>query len=154
MKGLFAVLLIATLASCASSPSTPQKAPIPEPEVNIRQLSNVAEAARYVTGGISVQYRVDVTNVAKEPITLKRIDLQSMGYGAYDLAPTSRPFDVKIAPGQSAFVEMWGAASIETASIVGANGPVTLRGIMQFESAAGAFQSVVVRQVHANGSGD
>ena len=62
----FTLLLI----GCASAAPDSNKAPSSEPEILITQLSNVAEAARHISGGISVQYRVDITNRAKEPITI------------------------------------------------------------------------------------
>jgi hypothetical protein len=142
--------LILLLPACAST----SKPAGPEPELLIQQVSNIPEAARYVTGRISVQYAMAVKNVTPAPLQLKRIDVQSIGYGAYSLAPTSLPFDVAIAPGETKVVQFWGAAFIDSSTIMGANGPVTLRAVAQFDSANGPVRTTVVQQVHETGFSD
>ncbi|HEY8848203.1 MAG TPA: hypothetical protein VIO12_02855 [Thermoanaerobaculia bacterium] len=146
-----AALTLLVLACASSSPSKPAA---PEPELLIQQISNIPEAARYVTGRISVQYAVAVKNVTPAALQLKRIDVQSIGYGAYTLAPTSLPFDVAIAPGETRVVQFWGGAFIDTSTIMGANGPVTLRAVAQFDSANGPVRTTVVQQVHETGFSD
>ncbi len=142
------------LVGCSSAAPGVKKAPLNEPVIRITQLSNVSAAARHVTGGISVQYRVDVENTAPEAVRLKRIDVQSIGFGAYTLPPLSFPFDVNISPRETRAVDFWGPAVVETTTIVGANGPVTLRVVVYYQTPAGMRQSIVVQQVHANATGD
>jgi len=142
------------LTACSSAAPDSKQAPRSEPEIKISQLSNISEAARHITGAISVQYRVDIANHASEPITVKRIDVQSIGIGAYTLQPASRPFDVALKAGELKSVELWAPAVIEDPTIVGANGPVTLRVTVHYDTAAGPTQSVVVQQVHASALGD
>jgi len=137
------------LIGCASAAR--DKAPSSEPEILITQLSNVAEVARHISGGISVQYRVDITNRAKDPITIKRIDVISLGAGAYTLRPTSTPFNVHLNPGESQALQFWASAFIDDPTILGANGPVTLRVTVNYDTPAGSTQSIVVQQVHASG---
>ena len=48
-------------------------------------------------------------------------------------------------------VEFWAPASIDDPTILGANGPVTIRLTLYYETAAGTFQSIVVQQVQAGG---
>ena len=43
---------------------------------------------------------------------------------------------------------------IEDATISGANGPVTIRVSMQYDTPGGMMQSVAVQQVHASGGVD
>ncbi len=140
MRGVTTLVLF--LIGCAS-------ASLSEPQIHIHQLSNVSEAARHITGGISVQYRVEITNRANQPITIKRIDLVSLGTGAYTLRPSSNPFDARLNPGDATALELWAPAYIDDPTIVGANGPVSLRITVQYETPAGTSQSIVVQQVHA-----
>jgi hypothetical protein len=147
-----ALAALTLLTACASS-STPQPTGR-EPQLLIQQLSNIPEAARNITGRISVQYALSVTNVTPAALRLKRIDVQSIGYGAYTLTATSLPFDVEIAPGETKTVQFWGAAFIDTTTIMGANGPVTLRAVAQFDSARGPVRTTVVQQVHESGFSD
>ena len=136
------------LFGCATS--APKTATV-EPEVQIQQISNIPEAARYVTGRISVQYAMAVKNITPVALQLKRIDVQSIGFGAYTLAPTSVPFDVPIAPGETKVMQFWGGAFIDSSTISGANGPVTLRAVAQFDSVNGPVRTTVVQQVHESG---
>ena len=146
IKHTFVALgLAAMLVGCASANS---KAQLTEPEVTFTQTSVVAEVARHVTGNIPVHYQVRVANKSGEPITLTRIDVQSMGAGAYALVPQSTPFKQQIAPDHFEVVEFWVPAIIQDATVYGANGPVTLRAVAHFDSPVGQFQSVVVQQVH------
>ncbi|MCU1245966.1 MAG: hypothetical protein JWN02_1876, partial [Acidobacteria bacterium] len=61
----------------------------------------------------------------------------------------SRPFNAPIGPGQSEEVEFWITATIPYASNDGANGPVTIRTIAQFDSGVGKFQTVATENVSA-----
>ena len=122
-----------------------------DPELQLVQLSSVADSARNISGGIPVQYRLTIHNTTNAPLQLKRIDLQSMGYGAYTLPPFSRSFDQTIDAGAIEPIELWSSATIDP-TITGANGPVTIRAVVQFDSSAGRFQTIAVQQVHANGS--
>ncbi|HEY3054136.1 MAG TPA: hypothetical protein VGK04_12190, partial [Thermoanaerobaculia bacterium] len=71
------------------------------------------------------------------------------GYGAYNVTQTSRPFKTLIQPDHTEAVQFWVPAYIDNASLVGANGPVTLRVVAQFDSPVGQFQQIVVQQVNA-----
>jgi hypothetical protein len=147
MRRALAVLLL-TLTAC-SAQQLGRKSPVAEPEIVIEQISSVAPAARGISGGITVRYRVRVRNVANEPVTLKRIDLASVGYGAYNVGPLSQPFDLTIKPGSESSAEFWAAGQIVDPSITGANGPVTLRAVMLFDSPVGQLQTVVTQQVRS-----
>lgn len=140
----FACLLI----GCASAAPQQKTPPLIEPEIHISQLSNLADAAVHISGGISVHYRVDVLNRANVPITIKRIDLISLGEGAYTLRPTSYPFDKALGPGEVTALEFWVPAVIENPTIIGANGPVSLRVTTQYDTPSGHSQSIVIQQVH------
>jgi hypothetical protein len=138
---VFSLLLF---AACASR----RAVSVTRPEVDIVQTSAIPVAARHVTGAIPVRYVVRVANRAGEPITLKQIQAQSVGAGAYTLQSSSTPFDVTIAPEKFQEVEFWANAFIEQATIAGANGPVTLRLVLHFDSSSGVFEEIVVRQVN------
>ena len=147
-----AILLVLTGCSSMQSDSGMGRAhvKVAEPELRIAQLSSVPVAARHVEGGLPVQYALRVVNHAGEPITLKQVNIVSMGYGAYDVPSVSRPFKAVIQPEQSQIVDFWVPASITNVSLVGANGPVTLRVTAYFDSPVGQFQQVVVQQVNAS----
>ena len=125
------------------------KVDVIKPQIEIAQISSIPHAARHVTGGIPVHYSMRVANRSAEQITLKSVSLQSVGMGAYDIATTSRPFSTLIAPDQFETVKFWVPANISSTTIVGANGPVTLRATLYFDSPVGQVQEVVIQQVNA-----
>ncbi len=152
MRQSLIVLSIFSLASCASMQSDSglgrTRVNIIKPEILISQLSSIPSAARHVEGAIPIQYALRVSNRSAEPITLKRVTVQSMGMGAYNVDSTGRPFDTRILPEEFQIVEFWVPANISQATIMGANGPVTLRATLHFDSPVGQFQEVVVQQVN------
>ena len=135
----------------ADAPAKKNIKPGVAPQIDIAQTSGVAIAARYVEGGISVRFAVRVTNPAKEPITLRRATIQSVGDGAYYVGPYSMPFNVRVAAAQHQDVQFWAPARTGP-SVVGANGPVMIRVICEFDWANGRFQEVVTRVVNARAS--
>ena len=153
MRKSLLVVALALAAGCSSMQSDSglgnATVKLTSPEVLLTQLSSVPPSARHVEGGLPVQYSLRVANKSAEQITLKRITLQSMGVGAYDVAPTSRPFSMVIEPDQFQDVQFWIPANVSDASVMGANGPVTLRATLQFDSPVGQFQEVIVQQVNA-----
>jgi hypothetical protein len=152
MRKLLAVSLL-LFAACSSSSSKSAKAPVTSPEIRIVQTRGIPPAARHIAGSIPVRYAVRVTNRATEPITIRNIAAQSIAEGAYELRPTTLPFNEQIAPGAHGDVEFWADAVVTNPSMLGANGPVTLRLIVHFDSPKGGFDEVVVRQVNETGSG-
>jgi hypothetical protein len=149
---LFLPLLLLGAAGCASS-SGPNTAGIPDPVIDLTQLSRVGAVARDLTGPLSVQFEITVKNVAAEPIVLKRVELQTVGQATYTIQPTSNPYDITIQPGGTEHVTMWAPGFVERMTVSGANGPATIRVTAVFESAAGKeFRTVAVRTVNPFGS--
>lgn len=144
MRKSLAIVALVLFGACASQRNNASD--VAEPQVSIDQLSSAPAAAEHVTGGMPVQYRLSVTNAAQFPITLKRVDLQSIGSGAYDVNPTSMPFDVVIQIGATESVDFW-VPAYATTSVAGANGAVALRVVTLYDSPSGKFQNVLVRQV-------
>jgi hypothetical protein len=144
-----ALVLFLTALGCASSSSKTAHA---EPEVEILQVSTVAEAARNVTGAIPIQYVVQIHNTTTTSLQLKHIEIQSVTSGAYTLEPLSRTYDQRIEAGETVNFDLWGSADA-SGTITGANGPVTIRAIAQFDSPTGSFQTVGIKQVRADGLG-
>src|SRR5207253_6121081 len=102
LTGIAAVLL---LAACSTSNNS--KVNIPQPDVQLEQLSSAPVVAAHVTGGIPINLRLSVTNNAKIPITIKRINVTSQGSGGYNVPNASRPFDKAIAAGETWTTAFW-----------------------------------------------
>lgn len=153
MRTIAALALSLLLAACASSPDGLQtvdaaRVNLSKPTIAIAQLTSVGAAAeKTLTGGLPVQYAIRVTNNSDTAIKLTRMNLQTLGSGAYEVRPDSRPFDVTIEPNQSQDVKVWVSGYIPYSSVAGANGPVTVRATLFFESAKGKFQEIFVENV-------
>ena len=147
-KGAVLLILLAAapilLTACSSGRSRVALTP---PDVVVRQVGGLPLAARHVTGPISVNLLLDVMNKASEDIRLEQVRVETVGLGAYTIIPTSRPFDQRIAPNRVETVEMVLPATAES-TIIGANGPVTIRGIAYFNSEFGKFQRVFTQQLN------
>lgn len=116
------------------------------------QTSNIPAAARHTDGPLTVHYAMRVENNALATIKLKQVTVQSISEGAYYVAPTSKPFDLPIESKQRQEVEFW-VTGRPSGSVVGANGPVTLRVTCVFESATGEkFQHIVMQRVNERAS--
>ena len=149
MRRLIPVLLLfaAACASSSDSGKTTAKVEVALPELQIQQLSANPPEAQHITGGLQVEYALAVQNKASDPITLKQVSIVSLGTGAYNVS-TSQGFKTVIQPAQTETVQFWAAANVPMDTVVGVNGPVTLRVTAQFDSPKGSFQEVVVQQVN------
>jgi hypothetical protein len=136
--------LIVVLAACASNKTA--KVDIPQPDIVVEQLSSTPAVAEHVTGGVPIYLGIAVTNRADVPITLKRVNIQSMGSGGYNVPSTSRPIN-KVIPPEGTVQEQFWVAGYADPSVAGVNGAVALRVIAQFDSPKGAFETATVHQV-------
>lgn len=158
-KAIAASVVLLLVAGCSSGSGTstaPQTganessakiARRDKPEILLVQTSSLPVAARHTDGMLTVHYAMRVENRAVEQITLRRVTVQSVSEGAYYVEPTSKPYNLAIEPKQKQEVEFWVAAR-PAGSIVGANGPVTLRVTCEFDSASGRFQHIVMQRVN------
>jgi hypothetical protein len=118
-----------------------------DPVFEVHQVGGTGQAARNVTGPISVNYRIGITNRSSEALTLQQLRMETLGQGAYVVQPTSRPFERLIGPGKTEVIEVWLPAFAQD-TILGANGPVTIRGTAYFNSSLGKLQRIFMQQLN------
>jgi hypothetical protein len=123
-----AVLLLA-LGGCASSASDSSG---PNLGIHLEQASGVPDMF-YFRGPINLQYRLTVANPTATPVTLRRLDLRTIGPGAYSIRTGSTPITQTIAPNgtTSVVLSAWGRA---TGGYLSSEEPVTLRGVAYFDT--------------------
>jgi len=144
-SGLLLVLLLA--AGCSSGVASTPPPGILEPQLAIRQLGGSGVAASQVTGPTPVNFRIQVFNPSSEDLELQRIEFQTVGYGAYTVSNASRPFDKPIPSNTTIEVDTWvGAYANDT--IIGVNGPATLRITAYFKTPFGVFKQVYTKEVN------
>lgn len=147
IRRIVLVVVLVGLAACSSAVSSTAPSGIIPPELEIRQLGGAAPAASQVTGPVPVNFRIQVFNPSGEDIELQRVELQTLGYGAFTISNASRPFDKPIPSGTTVEVDTWvGAVANDT--IIGVNGPATLRVTAYFKSPFGTFKQIYTKEVN------
>ena len=135
-----AVLFLITMAGCSSA--GPDQTPAVRIQVEQRSQSDVLHFA----GPINLQYDIMVTNSSDQPLTLRRIELRTVGAGAYSLRNDSTPVNLAIPPGGtvSKMINAWGYAR---GGNLAAEEPVTLRAIAYFDGPTGSFVRIVSENI-------
>lgn len=139
-RAVFASLFV-LLAACASTPQSNG----PQVQVSIAQ-QNLSPDLYYFRGPVSLQYVLSVSNPTNQPITLRRLDLQTQGPGAYSLR-TSGPFNLTVPANSTATqaIYAWGYAR---GGLLSQGEPVTMRISAVFADAAGkSFQRIAMQNL-------
>ena len=146
----FAVLITTAtvFASCASS----QAPKIPEPAIGLEQAVGPGDLG-YPYGPMEVEYNLAVQNNAPHEITLIRIDIQTINPagGAYSLRRAFYNFRQPIPPNSIGVVTFW-AKAFSWGRGPRETEPVSIRGIVYFESPKGTFQKVFITELSQYGS--
>ena len=129
-----AVLILLFLAGCAS---TQDDANAPNVSLHLAQYESAPNAFLY-GGAVNVRYSLSVANRTSDPVTLTRIEIRTVGSGAYAIRPTSTQVNIDLAPGQEKTVpiSLWANAR---GGNMAAQEPVTLRATAYMTGPKGAF---------------
>jgi hypothetical protein len=136
-----AAFVLVFLAACASS----QQSSGPNVQIAITQ-QGLSPDLYYFRGPVSLQYQLAISNPTNQPITLRRLDLQTEGQGAYSLR-TSGPFNLTIPANSTATqnVYAWGYAR---GGLLTQGEPVTMRISAMFADASGkGFQRIAIQNL-------
>ena len=128
-----ALLSVAALR-CAT---TPAPATADAPEIRITQLPP-SEFEVQQQGADSIAYSMTVKNRSAEPITLKQIEMKTVGRSPYVLKTSPVPLDEKIDPGAEKVVpfSMWAYPNSTKAGEM-----VWVQGTATFEGTKGSFKT-------------
>ena len=148
LKRMVQFLAISALltSGCASTSSGPT-AQLARPKVTIIARTNLADTAPSLSAGVPMHYEIRITNQADIPITLKRIDLDAMAGGGFQVQSRTRVFDVTIAPAETRSVDFDTTAYINDPTGTDARQPVAIRAITLFETTKGKLQSITQQRV-------
>jgi len=141
-KILVALSLGFLIAACSSSP---KRAGIVRPEIEVDQLVGPGDVG-YPRGIIEVQFGMKISNRSTQPITLRRIEIQSMGGGGYVLRHETQAFNTTIEPNHFDTVKFW-VHALSKGDTPAANEPVTIRGVAQFDTPAGSTQQFFLKNI-------
>ena len=109
------------------------------PNVSIH-LAQVAQSndVFYFRGPVSIQYQLSIANPTNQELTLTRLDLQTIGPGAYSLRANGTPMNLKVAPNSTStyLISVWGYSS---GGYLRSSEPVSIRGTAYFKGPSGSF---------------
>jgi hypothetical protein len=148
---LLSALLVA--AGCATDTHISQTvAHIPQPEITIIGRTNLTDLPSPLASGVEAHYEFRIVNKAAVPITLRHIDLDSLGGGSIRIESKSRPFNIVIQAGSAQSADFVTTAYISNPNSPTSHSPVQLRATVLFDSPQGSLQMVAVQQVRPEGS--
>jgi len=145
------VLLLAVACSSGSNQISQNAAHIPQPEITIigrTDLTNVPTLA----SGITAHFEFRIVNQAEIPITLKRIDMDSLGGGSIAIQAKNRPFNIVIQPHTAQSADFMTTAYVNDPNSFSGRSPVQIRAVALFDSPQGSLQKIVQQQVRPEGS--
>jgi LEA14-like dessication related protein len=152
MRTVVVVSALLIAAACSSTNQISQNAAhIPLPEVTIigrTDLTNVPTVA----SGIEAHFELRIVNQADVPITLRRVDLESLGGGGIAIQSKNRQYNTVVAPHAAQSVDVMTTAYINDPNGFSGRSPVQIRMTALFDSPSGALQKVVQQQVRPEGS--
>jgi hypothetical protein len=126
----FALLpLLAIVLACASGNTAQRPASISRPEIDAKLANDV-----FFGGGSTAAVTIDVLvhNTAAEPITVRRIEVDTPGMTEWGIVRQSRNYTDVIEPGATKSLTFFGTAQTITRD---RNEPLTFRTTIDFESA-------------------
>jgi hypothetical protein len=140
---------IVILAACASSATSSSNAP--PLQLTLLQRGAPAADVFYFRGPINIQYDLAIKNPTNEQYTLRRLDIQSIGPGAYRVRTGTQPVNQRVSANGTTSVRLstWGQS---TGGFISSGEPVTVRVIAQFDGPHGRFQKIFSETISQFGS--
>jgi hypothetical protein len=134
------VALLLFAAACASNPQNQS------PPIGVElALVDSPGSVLYFPGPVNLRFEVTLTNPTDEPVTLRRLDLRTIGGSSLFLRATGTPFNVEVKPHGSTSVttSVWANSR---GGMLAQDEPISLQATAYFDGPKGPF----VRLVAAN----
>lgn len=92
----------------------------------------------YFAGPVNLQFQATLTNPTDQTVTLRRLDLRTLGGGSFFMRATGTPFHVEVKPHSSTTVTMsaWGNSR---GGMLAEDEPIQLQATAYFDGPKGAF---------------
>lgn len=113
------------------------------------QFGDYSFALQY-SGPTSITFQVSITNKSSEMITIRQLQLASVGTGAYVLRRDPHFLNKDIPPGET-LVATINVPAFAQGGNTGSREPVTVRGTAYFDSEYGLFQRVFLSNFQQGG---
>jgi hypothetical protein len=130
---LILLIVLLLLAACSSNP----KNDAPPIGVDLA-LANTPTNILYFAGPVNLQFAVTLTNPTDMPVTLRRLDLRTLGGSSFYMRATGTPFHVEVKPHANTTVTMsaWGNSR---GGMLAEDEPIQLQATAYFDSPKGPF---------------
>jgi uncharacterized protein (UPF0261 family) len=152
MRTVVAVSVLFIAAACTSGNQLSNNvAHIPQPEITIIGRTDMTNIPT-VAAGVPAHFEFRIVNQADVPITLRRIDLDSLGGGSIGIQAKNRQFNTVVAPHSVQSVDFVTTAFINDPNSFSGRSPVQVRAAALFDSQAGSLQKIVQQQVRLDSS--
>lgn len=151
---LIAALLLAGCSSSTTHGGSPSRTAvpsvrvtIPEPELEIHQVVGPRQQ-NFLEGEMEVKLELRIGNRASVPITLRRIEIQTVNPegGAYTLNRAAYYFKLAIQPSEAGVAPFW-ARAVGYGRGMRDSEPVTIRGVIDYETPGGHYNQIFVREL-------
>lgn len=147
MKQLLASIACLAVIACGSSGTSDANAPSADPAGTVRPETTLVqlvgpEELNWESGNIEMKYALRINNRAAEPITLRQIQIQTVGVeGPYYMPQRSYFFREPVSAGTERAVEFFAKAfSHGNRYKIDSQSPVSIRVIAYFEAPKGNFR--------------
>jgi hypothetical protein len=129
----FLIVTFLLLAACSSTP----KSDAPPIGVDLA-LANTPANVLYFAGPVNLQFAVTLTNPTDMPVTLRRLDLRTLGGGSLYLRAIGTPFHIEVKPHANTTVttSVWGNSR---GGMLAEDEPIQLQATAYFDSPKGPF---------------
>ena len=133
-RSFLAVLAVIVAAACGSSQTSSNAPPL---QLRLAQTSGSTDMY-YFRGVVPVQFALEISNPTNQSYKLHRINLQSMGPGAYSLRTGDSPINVTVPANQTITVPLtaWARSS---GGFLRSSEPVDIRAVAYFDGPSGSF---------------
>lgn len=152
MRYSIALATLIMAAACASGTGISQNAAhIPLPDILIIGRTDLTDVPA-LPSGVPAHFEFRITNQADIPITLRRIDLVSLGGGGIRIESKNRVYTTVIQPHTVQSVDFVTTALIDDPTSFAGRSPVQIRATALFDSAQGSLQQIAQQQVRPEGA--
>jgi len=132
-------LLAALLLAAACSNSAKEGPPIGLDVALVNTSTNIL----YFAGPVSLQFQVTLTNPTDQTVTLRRLDLRTLGSSSLYLRTSGTPFHIEVKPhaSTSTTTAVWGYSR---GGMLAESEPISLQATAYFDSPSGPFVRMIV----------